>query len=414
MSGAPPRVVVVGAGFGGLSAARALRHAPVEVVLLDRRNYHLFQPLLYQVATAGLTPGEIAYPVRAIFRRQRNLEFRVAEVTGIDLGRREVETGDGAVRYDYLVLAIGAETDFFGLESVRRHAFGLKDVDDAVALRNHVLTCFERAAVEREPSRRRAELTFAVAGGGPTGVETAGALSELIRLVLARDFTRLDLGEVRVVLVEASPRLLPGMPDDLSAVAVASLGRKRVEVWLGTAVEDYDGERVRLAGGETLDARTLVWAAGARAAGLAGRLSLATGRAGRIRVDPTLELPGHAGAFVIGDAAYLEAEGAPFPMMAPVAMQMGDLAARNVVRRAAGQEPIPFRYRDPGSLATIGRNSAGAYIHGLKFRGFAAWVVWLLVHLIRLIGFRNRIVVLVNWAWDYFFYESAVRLITRD
>lgn len=407
-----PTVVIVGAGFGGLRAARALRRAPVHVILLDRHNYHLFQPLLYQVATAGLEPEGIAKPVRAILRGQRNLEFRMVEVTGVDLARRVVASTAGDVPYDYLVLAVGGETNFFGLEDVERHGFGLKDVADAVAIRNHVLRCFEAAMLESDAERRRALLTFAVVGGGPTGVEMAGALSELVRLVLVKDYPRLDLADVRILLLEASEHLLTLMPQRLRTAAADTLWAKHVEVRLGAAVERYDGSSACLRGGEIIPARTLIWAAGARAVGLAGRLGTPVARQGRVVVEPTLQLPGHAEAYIVGDAAYIEHDGEPLPMMAPVAIQMADTAARNVRRAVAGRAPEPFRYRDPGSLATIGRSAAVAHIRGLSFTGFAAWVVWLVVHLIQLIGFRNKLLVLINWAWDYFFYDRAVRLIT--
>jgi NADH dehydrogenase len=408
----PPLVVIVGAGFGGLRAARALARAPVKVILLDRRNYHLFQPLLYQVATAGLEPEGIAKPVRAILRGQRNLEFRLAEVTGLDAGAHIVRTDAGEVRYDHLILAPGGETDFHGIESVARHGFGLKDVLEAVAIRNHVLACFEEAMLVDDPERRRALLTFIVAGGGPTGVEMAGAFSELVRLVLVKDYPRLNLADVRVLLLEASDRLLATMPPWLSGSAAERLWAKHVEVRFGAAVEAYDGACARLKGGESIPARTLVWAAGAKAVALTAALGLPTSRQGRIVVEPTLAVPGHPDVHVIGDAAWLEHDGAPLPMMAPVAIQMAETAARNIERQLAGLPPEAFRYRDPGSLATIGRSAAVAYIHGISFTGFPAWVVWLVVHLIQLIGFRNKLLVLINWAWDYFFYDRAVRLIT--
>ncbi|HEY7684649.1 MAG TPA: NAD(P)/FAD-dependent oxidoreductase [Gemmatimonadales bacterium] len=409
----PCTVVIIGAGFGGLRAARALRKAPVQVVLVDQHNYHLFQPLLYQVATAGLEPEEIAKPVRAILRGQKNLEFRLACVTGIDLGARRVLTDGHPIPYDFLVVAAGAQTNFFGLAGVEQHGFGLKDVADAVKIRNHVLTCFERAMLEPNPEWRRALLTFVVVGGGPTGVEMAGALSELIRLVLVKDYPRLNLKDVRVLLLEAGDRLLAGMPPKLSEAAAATLWRKHVEVRHGAAVADFDGSNTRLKSGEVIPARTLIWAAGVRAASLAERLGLPTGRLGRVVVGPTLQLAGHPEVFVVGDAASLETDGAPLPMMAPVAMQMAETAAETIARQLRGEPAVAFRYRDPGQLATIGRNAAVAYIRGIAFRGFPAWVVWLVVHLIQLIGFRNKLFVLINWAWDYFFYERAVRLITR-
>ena len=409
-----PTVVVVGAGFGGLRAVRALRRVPVHVVLLDRHNYHLFQPLLYQVATAGLEPEQIAKPVRTILRRHPHFEFRMVEMTGLDLAGRRVLTHDGAVPYDYLILAVGGETNYFGLDTVQRHSLGLKDVAGAVAIRNQVLGCFERAMLQADSERRRALLSFVVVGGGPTGVEMAGALSELIRLVLVKDYRRLNINDVRVLLLEATDRLLGTMPPRLSAAAAATLRRKHVEVRFGAAVEDYDGSRVVLRGGEVIPARTLVWAAGAQAASLTTRLGLPTARQGRVVVEPTLQVPGHPALYVIGDAAYAEANGQPVPMMAPVAVQMAETAAANIARRLRGEAPVPFRYRDPGSLATIGRNAAVAYIHGVAFKGFLAWVVWLTVHVVQLIGFRNKLFVLLNWAWDYFFYERASRLITDE
>jgi NADH:quinone reductase (non-electrogenic) len=408
-----PTVVIVGAGFGGLRAARALAREPVDVVLLDRHNYHLFQPLLYQVATAGLEPEQIAHPVRAILRRQGNFDFRMADVTGLDTGARRLETTAGPVAYDYLILAVGGETNYYGKAAVERHGFALKGIRDAVAIRNHVLTCFERAVLEADPDRRRAALTFAVVGGGPTGVEMAGAFAELIRLVLVKDYPRLNLQDTRILLLEAGDRLLAGMPPRLGAAAADTLWRKHVEVRFGAAVDDYDGAALRLSGGEIVPAHTLVWAAGAKAVALTAQLGLPTGRQGRVLVDPSLQVPGHPEIFVIGDAAYLEHAGQALPMMAPPAMQMGVTAAANIGRLMRGAAPQPFVYKDPGSLATIGRNAAVAYVGGLAFTGFPAWVVWLVVHIIQLIGFRNRLFVLVNWAWDYFFYERAVRLITR-
>ncbi len=409
-----PTVVVVGAGFGGLRAARALRRAPVEVVLVDRHNYHLFQPLLYQVATAGLEPEQIARPVRAILRRQRNADFRLVEVTGLDLGRRELATDAGPLRYDYLVLAVGGETNFFGLDAVRRHGFALKDLPDALGIRHHVLRSFEQAVLESDADRRRALLTFVVVGGGPTGVEMAGALSELIRLVLARDYPRLNIKDVRILLLEGADRLLGGFPPRLSEAAARTLWRKMVEVRHGAAVADYDGAAVRLRGGEVIPAHTLIWAAGAAAVSLTSRLGLPIGKQGRIAVEPTLQVRGHPEVFVIGDVAYLEHDGQPLPMMAPVAIQQAVTAAGNIARlvRGGAEALRAFRYRNPGTLATIGRNAAVAHIRGIAFTGFPAWVVWLVVHLIQIIGFRNKLFVLLNWAWDYFFYERASRLIT--
>ena len=407
-------VVVVGAGFGGLRVARALRRAPVQVILLDRNNYHLFQPLLYQVATAGLEPEQIAKPVRSILRGQKNFDFRMVEVTAVDLVQRRLETNAGPIAYDFLVLAPGGETNFFGLETVAKHGLGLKDIPDAVAIRNHVLTCFEQAMLEANPEQRRARLTFIVVGGGPTGVEMAGALSELIRLVLVKDYPRLNIKDVRILLLEATDRLLAAMPERLREAAGKTLWRKYVEVRFGATVADYDGIRIRLKSGEIIPAYTVIWAAGARAAGLNDRLGLATARQGRIAVEPTLQVAGHPEVYVIGDAAYRETNGVPLPMVAPVAIQMAEAVARNIVRTLRATPLREFRYRDQGTLATIGRNAAVAHVFGLQLSGFPAWVMWLVVHIIQLIGFRNKLFVLLNWAWDYFFYERAARLITRD
>ena len=409
-----PTVVVVGAGFGGLNAARALRRAPVQVVLVDRNNYHLFQPLLYQVATAGLEPEEIARPARAILRGQKNFDFRMVDVTRVDFAARRLETTGGPISYDFLVLAPGGETNFFGLESMQRHGLGLKDIPDAIAIRNHVLTCFEQAMLEPDPEKRRTLLTFIVVGGGPTGVEMAGALSELIRLVLVKDYPRLNIKDVRILLLEATDKLLAAMPERLREAAVKTLWRKWIDVRFGAQVADYDGTQIRLKSGEIIPAQTVIWAAGVRASPLNATLGLPASRQGRISVEPTLQVTAHPEVFIIGDAAYQEHNGEPLPMVAPVAIQMGRFVARNIKRRLRGQPLEPFRYRDQGTLATIGRNAAVANVYGIKATGFVAWVMWLGIHIIQLIGFRNKLFVLINWAWDYFFYERAARLITRD
>ena len=404
-----PRVIVVGAGFGGLATARKLTGAPVDVVLLDRTNYHLFTPLLYQVATAGLEPEEIAYPVRATLRKAPNVSFRVATVRGVDLDARVLDTDVGPLRYDYLVLAAGSTTNFFGLEAPE--AKGLKDLPEALTLRNHILSQFEQAAWEADPERRRAMMTIVVVGGGPTGVEMAGALAELVRVVLPRDFPMLDFRQARIILLEAMDSLLGAFRPRLRRSALEQLRRKGVDVRLGARVARVEGEWVELADGERIDTRTLVWAAGVRAADLAAAVEAPRVRGGRLKVDEALRLPGRPEVFVIGDMAGCEQDGELLPMLAPVAIQKGEQVAGTIRRAVQGLPPAPFRYRDKGTMATIGRNAAVAQIGPLSLTGFIAWLAWLGLHLVQIIGFRNRLVVLINWMWDYFRYDRAVRLI---
>ena len=409
-----PHVVIIGAGFGGLRIAKRLAGKPVRVTLIDKRNYHLFQPLLYQVATAGISPHEIAYPVRAVFRSQKNFDFLMTRVTGVDVAKRVVHTEQGPVTYDYLVVAVGASVNFFGNASLERNALPLKDISDAVQARNHVLRMFELADHERDVHKRQALLTFLTVGGGPTGVESAGALSELIRLVLRRDYRSINVDNVRVILMESAPMILAGFPESLRLAARKSLEKKRVEVRVETRVVDYDGEKMTLDNGEIIPTRTVLWSAGVRAASLTSKLGLEVTRNGRIRILPTLQVQGHSNLFVIGDAAYLEENGTSLPMVAQVAMQQAQFVAHNILADL-GKTPLrEFRYKNLGSMATIGRNAAVASVFGVNFSGHMAWVVWLTIHLIALIGFRNRLIVLINWAWSYFFYDRAVRLITRE
>lgn len=409
-----PHIVIIGSGFGGLKAAQKLVKAPVRVTLIDKRNYHLFQPLLYQVATAGISPHEIAHPVRAVFQGRKNFDFLMSTVQAVDFDQKKVFTEHGEVSYDYLIMAAGASVNFFGNASLEQNALPLKDVSDAVTVRNHVLRMFELAAQEKDLRKRQALLTFVVVGGGPTGVESAGAVSELIRLVLRRDYRNINVDNVRVILMEAAPLILPGFPEALQAEARKSLESKKVDVRVEFKVNNYDGEKLTLDNGEIIPTRTVLWSAGVRAASLMGRLGLEQAHAGRVRVEPTLQVPGKANVFVVGDAAYLEENGKPLPMVAQVAMQQAELAAQNILADLRKKPMRSFKYNNLGSMATIGRNAAVASVGGMQFRGFLAWLVWLVVHLIGLVGFRNRLIVMINWTWDYFFYDRAVRLITRE
>jgi len=408
-----PRVIIVGAGFGGLRVARGLRGAPVDVTVLDKHNYHTFIPLLYQVATAGLEPEAIAHPVRRIVTAP-NVRFRLAEVTGVDLERRRVTTDAGDLPYDFLVLAAGSVTNFFGLDSVASHAAALRELDDAETVRDRVLSAFEAAAAQKDPARRLALMTTVIVGGGPTGVELAGALAELRRHVLPRDFPELDVIQARILLLEASDRLLEAMPERLQRKALEKLCEMGVDVQLSARVTDADEGGVTLAGGEKINAGAVVWVAGLRASPLAHALNTPLGTAGRVTVSRSLNLPERPEVYVIGDMAHAGGrESAPHPMLAPVAIQQGDLVAENILRQTQGKKPRPFHYKDPGTMVTIGRASAIARVYGVPISGFVAWLLWLTVHIVWLIGFRNRALVLVNWAWNYFTYERGVRLIRR-
>jgi NADH:ubiquinone reductase (H+-translocating) len=409
-SAAEPHVVIVGGGFGGLAAARALARAPVHVTLLDRHNHHLFQPLLYQVATAGLSPAEIASPIRRILSDQRNVTVLLAEATAVDPEAKRIVLADGALSYDQLILATGATHSYFGRDDWSRHAPGLKTLDDALEIRHRVLLAFEKAEREENAERRRQWLTLVVVGGGPTGVEMAGALAEIARHTLPGDFRHIDPTSARVVLVEAGPRVLPAYPSDLSESARRQLEALGVQVWTGAAVTGVDAEGVQM-GADRLAARTVVWAAGVEASPLARSLNVQLDRAGRVRVAPDLSVPGRPDIFVIGDLAAVESDGQAVPGVAPAAIQMGRQAAANVLRRLRGEPTAAFRYRDKGSLATVGRSRAVAVIGRLKLSGFFAWAAWLFVHIVFLIGFRNRFVVLFTWMWAYLTYERSARLI---
>jgi NADH dehydrogenase len=407
-------VVIVGGGFGGLYAARALRSAPVDITLVDRRNHHLFQPLLYQVATAALSPGDIASPIRWILRHQPNVEVLLADVRRVEPARRTLVLTDGELSYDFLILAAGSTHAYFGHDEWKVVAPGLKTLEDALEIRRRVLLAYERAEREPDAARRQALLTFVVIGAGPTGVELAGALAEISRQSLARDFRHFDPGSARVILVEAGPAMLTTFPELLRDAARKDLERLGVEIRTGTMVTGVTQGRVETSGA-AIDAATVLWAAGVAASPLGATLGVATDRAGRVIVQPDLTIPGHPEIFVIGDlASFMGPHGRPLPGVAQVAIQMGRHAARNIAHAIDRQPATAFVYRDLGNMATIGRASAIADFGWLRLKGWIAWLAWLFVHIINLIGFRNRVVVLVQWAWAYFSYQRAIRLITGD
>jgi NADH:ubiquinone reductase (H+-translocating) len=403
------RVAIVGCGFGGLWAAQGLRRAAVEVTLVDRTNHHLFTPLLYQVATAGLSAPSISAPIRHILAEQRNATVLLGEVQGIDVGRRALQLDHGGeVAYDYLVLASGSVNQYFGNDAWAPYAPGLKTLEDALAIRARILTGFEQAERETDPARRAAWLTFVVIGGGATGVELAGTLAEIARHTLRGEFRRIDPRKARVVLVEGSDRVLPPYTPDLSEKALAQLERLGVTVWLGKRVSGVDADGVTL-GAERLQAKTVIWAAGVAASPLGRALGAPLDRAGRVKVEPDLSVPGHPEVFVIGDLAALEG----VPGIAPAAKQMGRHAALNIRKSLEGKARLPFRYRDYGQLATIGRNAAVAMLGRLHLSGYPAWLMWLLAHIYFLINFRNRLMVMIDWAWSYWTYRRYARIILR-
>jgi NADH dehydrogenase len=406
-----PRVVIVGCGFGGLAVARGLKRSGLALTILDRSNHHLFQPLLYQVATAALNPADIASPIRRILRSQAYTEVLLAEVTGFDLDDRRVILADGEVPFDYLVVATGATHSYFGNDRWATFAPGLKSIDDALQLRKRILSAFEFAERELDPKRRRAWLTFVVVGGGPTGVEMAGTLAEVARKTLASDFTHIDPTEARVLLVEGSPKVLGAFGGDLPDRALAQLEHLGVEVWTGRHVTEIDADGVTIA--ETrVEARTVIWAAGVTASPLGKKLGVPIDRAGRVEVNPDLTIPGHDDVYVIGDLAHVVQDGKPVPGIAPAATQMGKCVAANIRRTARGQSRRAFRYFDKGTLATIGRGAAIAQFGRVKLSGFFAWLLWLFVHIFFLIGFRNRLIVMLQWAWSFFTFDRGARLIT--
>lgn len=408
-----PRVVIIGAGFGGLNAAKALAGQPVDVVLIDRNNYHKFQPLLYQVATAGLEPDEIVHPIRDVFRKHPNIRFQLGTVRAIDKANRQVHLNTGPpVAYDSLIVAAGATTNYFGVEGAEAHALPMKSVPDALHLRNHILRCFERA--ERDPERMpEGLLNFVIVGGGPTGVELAGQMMELFRCVMRDDFRSIDTHGARVILVEMLPEVLAAYAEPLRAYTRQALEKRGVEVRTGTTVARVTADAVHLKGGERLPTHTLIWAAGVKAAPLAGQLGTPQQRGGRLVVEDDLSLPGHPEIFAIGDVGGgADAAGEMYAQLATVAIQQGRHAARQVQRRARGEATAPFAYTDPGIMATIGRNDAIAQLPGgLRIKGFIAWLMWAGIHIAKLVGFRNRLDVLVNWVYNYITYNFSARLI---
>ncbi len=407
-----PRVVIVGGGFGGLYAARELAAAPVELTVVDRVNHHVFQPLLYQVATAALSPSQIAYPIRGVLRRQANTHVMLAEATAVDVAGKRLVLRDGSLSYDYLILAAGARHSYFGHPEWERSAPGLKTVADALTIRDRILTAFERAEREEDPGQRTALQTFVVIGGGPTGVELAGAIGEIACSVMVRDFRRIDTRHTRTLLVEAGPRILPAFPARLAEAARRALGNLCVEVRTGRPVTRVDPDAVWV-GDERIACATVLWAAGIEPSPLARTLGAPLDRSGRVVVERTLAVPGHPEVFVVGDLAACEdGSGRPLPGLAPVAIQQGVHAARNVRRTLRGEKLLPFRYRDRGTMATIGRAAAVVDLGRLRFSGYPAWLMWCFIHILWLIGFRNRFMVMAEWAWAYARFERSARLIT--
>jgi NADH dehydrogenase len=410
-----PRVVIVGGGFGGIQLAKELAKSPVQVVLLDRNNYHTFQPLLYQVSTAGLEPDSIAFPLRKVFKKQRNVLFRWCEVERVEPERNLVRTNIGEIEYDYLVLATGSDTNFFGMQGVAERAFPMKTVAEAMRIRSAVLQAFEAATITDNPKERQELMTFVVVGGGPTGVETAGALAELKKHVLPHDYPELDLRLMRIYLLEAAPRVLNGMSDAAGEKAAKFLQEMGVYTLFGAAVTDYDGATIRLQDGSTIASKTVIWAAGVVGESPEGFRPEAIGRGKRLLVDAYNRVAGYDNIFAIGDVAIMPDSDERYPhghpMVAPVAMQQGQLLAKNLSRFLEGKAPEAFRYFDKGSMATVGRNKAVVDIHKVRFQGWLAWVAWLGLHLLMLIGFRNKLVVLTNWIWNYISYDRGTRVI---
>jgi NADH dehydrogenase len=408
----PPHVVIIGAGFGGLQAARALGDAPVKVTVIDRTNHHLFQPLLYQVATAALSPADISAPVRHVLRKQKNTNVLLAEVTGIDAANKHVLMHDKSIAYDYLIVAAGARENYFGHDEWRQVAPGLKSIEDATAIRRKVLLSFELAEQESDPERVKELLTFVVVGAGATGVELAGAIAEISHKALAADFRNIDPKQARILLIEAGPRILTAFPEALSRKAQRELVKMGVDVHVGLAVTDIDAQGVT-ANGEHIASQTVVWTAGVQASQASQWLGTETDRAGRVKVSERLTIPSHPEVFVIGDTALSMQDERPLPGVAPVAMQQGRYVAATIKQHVVGKSTLPFRYHDKGSMATVGRSFAIVKLGPFQTGGFLAWITWMAVHIMYLIGFENRIIVMMQWAWAFLTFQRRARLITH-
>jgi NADH dehydrogenase len=410
-----PHVVIIGAGFGGINAAQAFKNAPVNVTVIDRNNHHLFQPLLYQVATAVLSPADISAPIRHVLRKQKNTVVVLAEVTGINIDQQWIATADRVIPYDYLIIATGASHSYFGHDEWAPYAPGLKSIVDATTIRRKILLAFEEAEMETDHERHKALLTFVLIGAGPTGVEMAGAIAELAHVALARDFRNIDPREARIILVEAQPRILPPFDKQLAAKAHKALNHLGVEVRTNSAVEDITQDGVVI-GGKLLEAKTVIWTAGVTASSAGAWLKAEVDRAGRVKVDKDLTVPGHSNIFVVGDTSSLMQDGKPVPGVAPAAMQEGKYAASVIIQRVTNQDTHlpPFRYHDKGSLATIGRSYGIADMGWVRFSGFLGWLFWIAVHIMFLVGFRNRFLVAFQAMWGFLTYQRGARLITFD
>ncbi|GEP96310.1 NAD(P)/FAD-dependent oxidoreductase [Chitinophaga cymbidii] len=411
-----PRVVIVGGGFAGINLAKALKHAPVQVVLLDRNNYHLFQPLLYQVATAGLEPDSIAFPLRGIFKRQKNFHFRMAEVKSVNSADNILHTNIGDIKYQYLVIATGSNTNFFGNKVIEEHAIGMKSLIEAVQIRNYVLKQFEESLLMNDESAIRPKLNFVMVGGGPTGVELAGAFAELRKYILPKDYPELPLHLMNIYLIEAGPKVLASMSEKSSQKTLEGLEFLGVKVLTGVAVKDYDGHTLTLSNGDTIVTQSLLWSAGVKGFPIKGIPEDITLPNGRVIVDGVNRMQGSSNIFVIGDIAQqVTDERFPkgYPMVAQVAMQQGKQLGKNIANELKGKPLQPFKYTDLGSMATIGRNRAVAEFSGIRLSGYIAWIAWMIVHLLNLMGFRNKLVVFINWFYRYFTYDRGTRIIIK-